>query len=174
MLDENQYILQMNSLVEGSNKLDIQVSKELFDKFGCDEAEDVDVKVILDIEKSDNLLALSFNYKGFIYVLCGRCLKQIRLEVDKQTQQIIKIVDKLKQEDWMEGLISQYTKQIDLSAYIYEELRVMIPIAPVHAKESDCDKQMIDKLSEVNNESLKNKENEIDPRWEKLKELKNN
>ncbi len=174
MLKQNQYILQVNSLVEGRNRLDIEVDKELFDKFDCTEAQDLRVNVGLDIEKSDNLLSMSFLYKGWIDVLCGRCLGKMSLKVDKSSKQIVQMIDNGKHVDWMEGFISPYTKQIDLSPYIYEELRVVIPIAPIHAKESDCDKKMIDRLLELNSENQKNKEDYINPIWEKLRDLKTN
>ena len=172
MLETKDYIIEVSKLVNGNNEFEIETDKALFDKFECNEAQNLRVNIRININKSERLLELKFEYKGWIDVLCGRCLGDLRLDIDKTSNLYIKFGERKEEMDINQWILPEGENEINILSYVYEDLRIMIPIAPMHSKESDCDKEMIDKLSQINEESSKYKDNYIDPRWEKLKELK--
>lgn len=170
MLDKRDYVIQISKLKMGSNHCDLQVNKELFEEFGCTEAESLVCDVELEIWKQERLLEFRFAFKGEMTLICGRCLSAMHLPIDKKTTLYVKFGGEYSEPDDMERVIPEGENDVDILSYIYEELRLIIPISPVHSDEKDCDRTMIEKLrADVRSED---DGNDFDPRWEKLKELK--
>ncbi|MBR1625793.1 MAG: DUF177 domain-containing protein [Bacteroidales bacterium] len=175
MFDIKEYIIEVSKLRKGDNTFEFNADKQLFEFFECNDADDVKAIVKVNALKHERFIEFSFHFEGTIIVECSRCLAPVTLRINKNTRLYVKIGhsdDKhgIEEVDINEWLIDENENEIDLSRYVYEELRVEIPIAPVHKKKSDCDAEMLNKLSQINEESSINKE-EIDPRWEKLKSL---
>ncbi len=180
MFDKSGYIVELSKIAKGiraDNTYEIKVDKSLFDNFieqGSAESEDIiDVRadVKLNAVKGSHLIELYFVFNGEIDVRCSRCLAPMSVKIkNKKTSLYIKLGEKFEETDVNQWIVDANENEIDLSNYIYEELRVEIPIAPVHKRIENCDEEMLDKLSHVNKESLKDKQ-EIDPRWEQLKKL---
>jgi uncharacterized metal-binding protein YceD (DUF177 family) len=66
---------------------------------------------------------------------------------------------------------------VNVQQYIYELIVLSIPLKRVHpgVEDGTLDSEVLDKLEElsINNNENKNDEDEIDPRWDKLKNLLN-
>ena len=71
-------------------------------------------------------------------------------------------------------MIPENEYQIDLAHVMYEYIVTALPIQHIHPDDengqSTCDSEMLSLLEKM--QQKENNENEIDPRWEKLKELK--
>lgn len=171
MIERGDYIIQISKLRQGENLYEIHADKDLFEEFDCKEAEDLDCNVSLRIVKNERLIEIFFSFKGTMDLICGRCLSPLKREIDKQTVLYIKYGEQYCEPDVNERLIPEGENEIDILSYVYEELRIEIPISPVHEREEDCDKEMIMKLKANNAESRKNSE-DFDQRWAKLKDLK--
>ncbi len=175
MFDAKEYNIEISKLSKGNNTFEFEVDKELFEFFECTEVNDIKATISVSAIKSERLIEFKFNIKGILSVDCSRCLTNMTLQIDKKSDLYVKIghldnKQRVEEIDVNEWILDENEDDIDLSKYIYEELRVEIPIAPVHKKKSDCDEEMLNKLLEVNKQNLKDKE-EFDPRWEKLKSL---
>ena len=172
MSDGAEYIIELNKLVKGSNEFKFEVGKPLFDRFGCEDILDVRVSVSVNAVKSDRFVEFHFAFTGKIDVVCSRCLSSVAIPFNKKTVLYIKFGDKFEEVSTEEWIVDESEHVLDFANYIYEECRIMIPIAPVHKSKADCDKTMLDKITSVNVDASINRDNEIDPRWEKLLELK--
>ena len=79
-----------------------------------------------------------------------------------------------EQEDdiWM---MDENTYEIDLFHFVYESIVLALPIRIVHEDDADgnptCDPEVMRRLNEMNAESVDN-EQETDPRWDALKNIK--
>lgn len=174
MFDKSDYIIEISKLVKGSNEFDIEVDKTLFDNFECEDVLDVKAKIHINAIKNERFIEINFAFNGEIKVECSRCLSEMAVKINKKTSLYVKFGEKFEEVDINEWIVDINDNNLDLTNYIYEELRVEIPIAPVHKHKEDCNKEMLEKLSSINEENNRKKENEIDPRWAKLAELKNN
>lgn len=66
--------------------------------------------------------------------------------------------------------------QIDISQYVYEMIALSVPQKRIHpgVKDGTLKSEALDKLNELqSNINKEKKEEEIDPRWDKLKKLLN-
>ena len=67
--------------------------------------------------------------------------------------------------------------ELNIAQLIYEFIVVSMPLRSVHEDPEECDPEMISKLEEFSSDNhsqdIELKE-EIDPRWEALKKLKDN
>lgn len=172
MFDRDDYILQISKLKRGENIVEADIDRRLFESFDCSDAEDITGRVRINAIKSERMLEIHFNIVGQIKVLCSRCLSEMNINVKKSKILYVKFGDKFEQVDMDEWVVRQEDNEVDLLPYVYEEFRIEIPIAPVHKNIIDCDKEMIEKLSLYEKVESRDKNKEIDPRWEKLKELK--
>lgn len=175
MLDKKDYIIEISKLSIGNNEFEFEINKDLFEFFECEDVNNVKVKVSINVYKSERLMELNFFFKGTIDVNCSRCLDNMSLDINKKTKLYVKLAQdysgKQPEEiDINEWVMDDRENDLDLKNYLYEELRLMIPLAPTHRKKSDCNQEMLSKLSLFSGDSNKDKE-EIDPRWEKLKGL---
>jgi uncharacterized metal-binding protein YceD (DUF177 family) len=172
MFEERDYIIQISKLNRGENRFEYKINKELFDYFDSQDVQDVDCNLNVLAKKSENMIEIEFSFKGQISVLCGRCLNNMNILIDKQDVLYVKFGDKYEEVDINEIIIPEKENDINLIQYIYDDLLLEVPISPKHENEEDCDKEMLEKIS-LMKEQQKKDEDEIDPRWEKLKELKN-
>jgi uncharacterized metal-binding protein YceD (DUF177 family) len=173
MSKKESYIIQISKLKKGDNLLEYEVDKELFDDFGTEDVEDVKCHLDLNAKKTERMIEFVFNLNGEVSVLCGRCLKPMTIQVKTNDILYVKFGEKYEEVDDNEIVIPENENEVNLSQFIFDAIMLQIPISPIHDDIKDCDKEMIEKLASLNNKGVKDKD-EIDPRWEKLKELKQN
>ncbi|MBQ9254970.1 MAG: DUF177 domain-containing protein [Bacteroidales bacterium] len=171
MFEKKDYVIRINGLKNGENDFQILIDRKLFEEFECEEAQDVDIKLSMCVTKTEKMIKIDFSFVGNMQLTCGRCLSLIPFEINKQTNLYIKFGEKREEVDAEQWIVPEGENEIDLLSYIYEELRIEIPISPVHEDEKDCDQEMLNRLK-TNNSSDEKGEDEINPIWEKLKELK--
>ncbi|MCF0210291.1 MAG: DUF177 domain-containing protein [Bacteroidales bacterium] len=172
MFEKKDYVIEISKLRKGENQAHLLIDKKLFEEFDCEEAQEIDVNLSMQIIKSERMIEIHFSFDGFMKLVCGRCLSSMTLPIKKQTALYVKFGETYDEPDIEERIIPEGENDIDLLSYIYEELRIEIPISPMHKSIEDCDREMIERLEGNRLEShIDNAE--IDPRWEKLKELKN-
>lgn len=170
MFEKRDYIIQVSKMKRGENLYNLLVNKELFESFDCKEFEAVDCQVSIKGVKSERMIEFYFDFKGSMKLICSRCLADLVLPINKKTQLYVKFGQEYSEPDVSEITIPENQNDIDLSSYIYEELRLELPISPKHSNREECDKEMINLLSAQNTDN-KEEEKDFDPRWAKLKEL---
>ncbi len=171
MFERKDYIIQISKLKKGDNFYNLQLNKELFENFDCKEADDLDCRLELKIVRNERLVEIYFSFKGTMSLICSRCLSKVELPIEKDSVLYVKFGEEYSEPDINEIIIPENENDIDLLSYIYEELRLEIPISPMHESEEDCDREMIEILR-ANKAQEKEEKEDLDPRWAKLKELK--
>ena len=139
------YKIDLKGLMEDERVLDFDLNDDFFQSLDGSQLEHGTLHVSVSIRKMTGFFELHFLTKGFVTVSCDRCL-------DDMEQPI--------------GIL-------DLSWFIYEFIMLAIPIKHVHAP-GKCNSAMTQKLEELSG-AVRSGEEEaeaIDPRWEKLKNLK--
>jgi uncharacterized metal-binding protein YceD (DUF177 family) len=115
---------------------------------------------------------LHFLTKGFVTVSCDRCLDDMEQPIEADNVLTVKLGDAYSDDDDT-VTIDENEGILDLSWFIYEFIMLAIPIKHVHAP-GKCNSAMTQKLEELSG-AVRSGEEEaeaIDPRWEKLKNLK--
>ena len=127
------------------------------------------------------MVQCTFKIKGSIELTCDRSLEDFDFLIDKEEKIIFRYADNY--EELSEDLINIPHGQIelDLAPFIYELIAVSIPMKKLHPKfeneTSEDDEEEVEFIysSEGENpEENKKDDDDIDPRWKDLLNLKNN
>lgn len=130
-------------------------------------------KVHLVLDKSDTMIKLAFNIEGSVELTCDRSLEKFDFPIHTSQNLILKYGD-----DWEElsdeiVIIPRDSERINIGQFVYEFIGLAIPMKRLHpkfAQDEQSDEPEIVYSSKIQEEE--NNEGSIDPRWNKLKNLK--
>ena len=161
-----QFQIQFEPMNLGSHQLEFMIDQELFKKWENGEVLSADVIIDIELNKSANMMDLRFTYEGQLEVPCDRCNEGLYIPL-RETGKLIVKYGQVEHEEIDDFLILDDKEHVlDLEAYFYESLSLLIPQRKVH-DEADCDPAVLSILKD----SVEENNNKIDPRWEGLKEI---
>jgi uncharacterized metal-binding protein YceD (DUF177 family) len=165
-----EFRISFRGLSVGNHTYNWEINKKFFEAFENAELEDSSLKVDLNLEKQERMMILYFTIQGQIKVLCDRCLDELYLPVDIHETYYIKFGAEKKEESESVVIIPESEHQLDVSLLINEFVTLSIPIKKVHTPDAEgkdgCNKEIIKKLKELSEHKM------LDPRWDKLKDIK--
>lgn len=175
MKDLKEFTIQFVGLKDGEHQYEYQIDNEFFEFFEYDDFNEVDVQVDLDFVKKPNMLELKFNAAGTANLNCDVSNEAFDQEIDNELSVVMKFGDAYEVID-EELIILPYGEfEIDVQHYVYEAIVLGLPYKRVHPKVADgtMESEIMNKLEKLSPENQKKGKDEIDPRWDKLKELLN-
>ncbi|MFT5849118.1 MAG: uncharacterized metal-binding protein YceD (DUF177 family) [Psychroserpens sp.] len=177
-----QYLIPFVGLKLGKHHFEYQISNAFFEIFDYDEFKNSDIKVNVVLEKKGTMLELIFSQQGTVNVPCDLTSEDFDLPIEGEMKLIVRFGD-VYNSDNEELLILPFGEfEIDISQYIYEMIVLSVPLRRVHpgVKDGSLKTEALTKLNELilkehteveDKEEEENKEENIDPRWDKLKQL---
>ena len=169
------YTIPVNGLKNGYHTVEFNIDDEFFDNFEESEVKKGNLTVFIESEKNTSFMDMAITIKGYVEVLCDRCLEPFNQTIYCENDLLLKFGDKGKDDDPDIVTISKEESDFDLSQIFYEYIILALPIKRVHPDDAEgnstCDPEMLKKLSE---HLSYNEDNIDDPRWDALKKLKNN
>lgn len=134
----------------------------------------------VQMEKKSNMLLFAFEVEGQVEVDCDISMESFDLPIRGKWNLIIKFGDKFIEEEDGIMTLPQEDHQLNISQFIYETAVLAVPIQKIHPGVSNgtLQNEVTRKLAEVKIENLpsetEDQSDEVaDPRWEKLKDIKN-
>lgn len=169
MKDLKEFNISFTGLKVEKHRFDYQIDKKFFEYFQYDEFEKAAIKVSLDFEKTHNSFYLKFNSEGLVTVLCDLTSEPFELEVAGDLSLIVRFGEEFNNDDEDILIIPYNAFQFDVSQFIYEMIVLSLPSKRIHPgiAEGTLNSEVLRKLEEY-----QVRKEIIDPRWEKLKELK--
>ncbi|MBN2273620.1 MAG: DUF177 domain-containing protein [Bacteroidales bacterium] len=172
MKTDNQYIIAFKGLSEGSHDFVFNVGKSFIDDYEFFEARDGHLEVKVNMIKEATLLSFTISIRGFIEVQCDRCLDFFPLEIDYYGNLCAKFSEAAGESDIEMILLKPEDSEVDLRQYIFDSIGLSIPCRKVHPPDSNgepsCNREMLARLNEL----LVSGDNNKNPMWDKLKDLK--
>ncbi len=164
--------IDFKGLTEDSIVREYSLGDEFFAALDGSQLEHGSLHVSVSIRKMAGFYELSFHTEGIVTVTCDRCLEDMEQPIDTDNRMMVKLGDTYSEDDDTVTVCEQEAV-LDLSWFIYEFIMLAIPIKHVHAP-GKCNSAMTQKLDELSGAVRSGKEEAeaIDPRWEKLKNLK--
>lgn len=169
------YKIRYTGLPEGNHEYEYHLDGDFFKMHKDTSIENADINVKISIKKdSDRLMELYFDIKGSVNLQCDRCLEYYNQEIEVQENLLIKLGKAYFEE--AENIIvwPENNPYIDLSPHIYDYIALSMPYQKIHPLDESgnttCDMNMINKLNEY---LVGETHDEVDPRWNKLKNLLN-
>lgn len=160
-------------LKEGKHQFDYQIDRKFFEAFQYDEFEAAAVKVDLTFVKKSTMLELEFNIYGNVTVSCDISNELYDQPITDNFKLIVKFGETFN-DDHDEILVIPHSEfQLNIAQYIYESIVLAVPTKRLHPKVIDgsLQNEIIEKLKELEIKELKSES--TDPRWDKLKDIKN-
>lgn len=175
MKSTNEFLIPFIGLKLGKHQFDFTIEKKFFDEYKFDEFESCNVAVTVVLEKKTTMLEISFKHKGTVNVPCDLTGEPFDLPIKGKIKLVVQFGDEFNNDNDELLILPHGEHQIDLSQYIYEMIVLSVPQKRIHpgVKDGTLQTEALQKLNELQVKEIKEekKEDDIDPRWDKLKQL---
>jgi uncharacterized protein len=176
-MGSNKYMIQFGGLPVGSHIFEMEITDKFFEDLENSEVQRANVNAEIELVKQNNVLTLNFHLEGAVELACDRCGVERPLPIDIRETVVVKHGNPEESTDEIVVLPHGET-EVDVSHYLYEFIVLALPIKRVPCEEDDtieCDYEALEKLSQIETEEEReNRSEEINPMWEKLKNIKIN
>ncbi len=171
----NEFLIPFIGLKLGKHQFEYQVNNKFFADFGFDEFEDSSVKVNVVLEKKSTFMELTLKHKGSVNVPCDLTGEFFDLPIKGKIDVVVQFGEQFNNDNEELLILPHGEHQIDIKQYIYEMIVLSVPLKKVHPgiKDGTLKTPALDKLKElsVKDQNQSKQEEEIDPRWDKLRKL---
>jgi uncharacterized metal-binding protein YceD (DUF177 family) len=172
----SKYRIVYQGLSEGLYEFDFEIDDLFFESLEYSDIKKGDLKAKVFLNKKSTFLELDFQIDGYVELICDRCLDEFKQPVNYEGKLYVKFSEKeVELADDVICLLPT-AHELDISHYIYESINLSIPLKRVHPDDSEgnvtCNPEMLEKLE--NYKTGEPAEDDIDPRWEDLRNLKAN
>ena len=166
----NEYQIPVNGLALGNHSYHFDVKDDFFEGMDYSEIHQGTVSIDLDIEKTELMMTLNFALQGKVRVACDRCADEFDIPIENNEVYYVKFGSEVAEESDDVVVVPADQHDFDISSLIYEYIILSIPIHRVHP-EGECNPEVLQMLSHEE-EPVAEEENETDPRWAALKNIK--
>ena len=172
MCSLEQFKIDLKGLTAEVTTLDFDLDNAFFNALDETEVESGSLHVSLSIRKASGFFELLFHTVGTVDIVCDRCLDLMEQPIETDNRLVVKF-GSTGSEDDDTVIVDENEGILDTSWFIYEFIALAIPIQHVHAP-GKCNPAMTKALEELSADRSGDEESSqaIDPRWEKLKDLK--
>ena len=172
----NEFLIPFVGLKVGKHQFEFQINNTFFDRFDYHDYESSDIKVNVVLEKKSTMLELNFKQKGTVNVPCDLTNELFDLPIKAKLKLVVQFGEDFNNDNEELLILPHGEFQIDVSQYIYEMIVLSVPLKRVHTgiKDGTLDQEIIKALDQLKVKKPKTKsitQENIDPRWDKLKQL---
>ncbi|MBR5911267.1 MAG: DUF177 domain-containing protein [Bacteroidales bacterium] len=171
MEKKNEFLIPVSGLALGSHSYQFEINDGFFAEREYSEIQQGRVNVKLDIDRQETLMVLHFGIEGTVRVACDRCADEFDLPIRDEREFFLKLGTENAQESDDVEVISADQADYDLSSLVYEFIILAVPMHRVHP-ECQCNPEVMAMLTAEQTVEETEEENEIDPRWAALKNIK--
>jgi uncharacterized metal-binding protein YceD (DUF177 family) len=175
-----EFLIPFVGLKLGKHLFEYQLGNEFFEIFDYDEFNNSNIKVNVILEKKSTLMELEFKHKGTVNVPCDLTNEEFDLPVKGKMKLIVRFGEEFNNDNEELLILPHGEFQLDIAQYIYETIVLSVPLRRVHPGIADgsLKTDALTKLKEltieeitIQEEQKEKAEENIDPRWDKLKQL---
>lgn len=176
----SEFKLRLAGVALGKHTFSIVCDKSFFEINEISELLDGSILLQIILDKSENMLNIEFIFKGNVVVECARCLDPVTLDLDYIDHLLVNLLpdfpDQTHTEDDQVWMINENAFELDLFQFVYESIILALPLRVIHPDDeegnSTCNPDFLEKLNQYSVEEKQISNDDIDPRWESLKNLK--
>jgi uncharacterized metal-binding protein YceD (DUF177 family) len=160
----------------GKHQFEYEIDNTFFEHFEYDEFNSADLKVDLLLEKKTTMMELTFNASGTVNVQCDLTNEPYDQPIESELFLVVKFGEEYNDDNEDLLILPHGEFEVNVQQYIYELIVLAVPSKRVHPGVIDgsLQSEVLEKLEELSpkEKEMKTEEN-IDPRWNKLKNLLN-
>lgn len=170
------YKIPFSGLAAGKHDFEFDIDDKFFDCFEHSLVKKGNLQAHVSLQKQENMLIVNFDINGLIELSCDVCLSQFNAPIQFQERVIVKFVEEEWDSDTEEVIVlNKADHELDITTLLYEYINVQVPYYAKCSEQGQgitCDPEMLSHLAKE--EDLASEEERIDPRWDALKNIKNN
>ncbi|SRR5690554_286807 len=157
----------------GKHHFDYQIDDTFFQEFEYNQFEKVSIDVDLTLEKKSTILELCFKHSGTVNVPCDLTGEPFDLPVKGKLNLVVQFGEEYNDDNEELLILPHGEYQVNVAQYIYEMIVLSVPAKRIHTgiEDGSIDVSDYEKYSTNDEPKERISEEEIDPRWEKLKSL---
>ena len=172
------YQIPFTGLKNGLHQFNFEIDGHFFENFEDSLVSDGLINVKLEFDKKDSFILLNFIIHGKVKLPCNRCQVVLDFEINGDYPIVVKFDehDDNANDDSNADVIyiSRNDDHLDVSQLIYEFIALSIPMHRINCDNfielKPCNFELLKKLNSLTEDQIK--EEQSDPRWDKLKNLK--
>lgn len=167
-------VIPFSGMKEGDYSFSVELDNTFFESLEFSEIQTGNIKVAIEMERRQHLLNLDIAISGNVELECDRCGNTYSQEIEDQRNVVVNLnSDHFEDEDDLISL-PQSQSDFDLTPYIYQYIVLAVPAKRVCPENVGCDPDVIQKLNQLKPGEQKDDDQSTDPRWDALKNLKDN
>lgn len=171
MEKKNEFLIPVSGLALGSHSYQFEINDGFFAEREYSEIQQGKVVVSLDIDRQETLMVLHFGIEGTVRVACDRCADEFDLPIRDEREFFLKLGTENTQESDDVEVVQAEQADYDISSLVYEFIILAVPMHRVHP-EGQCNPEVMAMLTAEAPVEEAQEENEMDPRWAALKDIK--
>ncbi|MBL6448660.1 DUF177 domain-containing protein [Fulvivirga sp. 29W222] len=174
----DKYNIDIYKLPNGTHNYQFEIGNSFFEAFENSIVEKGRGTVDIELEKTETFIKLNFRINTTVELECDRSLDLFDYALSTENSLVLKFGDSEEEINEEIIIIPRDKQRINLAQHIYEFIGLSIPMKKLHPRYSDEneDDELIYSSESSDAESTDNKDqdsdDDIDPRWQKLKNLK--
>ena len=164
--------LDLKELDEGVSTFEYSLDDAWFESLDEDEIKRGNIRVSIDVKRTENYFELGFHTEGTVVIPCDICLDDMEQAIETDDSLVVKFGEEYSEDDDL-VTVDEREGSIDVSWFVYEFIALNIPAKHVHAP-GKCNAAMIKVLEEHSATRSGGEEDgaAADPRWNELEKLK--
>jgi uncharacterized metal-binding protein YceD (DUF177 family) len=170
-----EFTIPFVGLKDEKHHFDFEISNTFFDSFNYHEFNSSNVTVNLTLDKKSTHLELHFWIKGIVNINCDITNEPYDQDITSEFDLVVKFGEEFNGDHEEILIIPHGEYELHLEQYCYEFIVLTVPTKRVHpgVEDGSLNSEILKKLEELSpkNKESKNKDEEIDPRWNTLKKL---
>ena len=163
-------------LKQGNHQFEYEIDNEFFEHFEYDEFNSANIRIDLLLEKKSTMMELTFKASGTVNVFCDLTNEPYDQPIDSELFLVVKFGETYNDDNEDLLILPHGEYEVNVAQYIYELVVLAVPSKRIHpgVLDGSLKSEVLDKLEELSPKEKESKEEEdIDPRWNKLKNLLN-
>jgi len=172
-MKQKEYNIPFSGLKQGKHDFEFKIDNTFFESFEYDEFNAAAIELDVDLNKTSTMLELEFNARGIVNVDCDITNEPFDQEIDAKMELVVKFGNEFNDDDDEILIIPHGSHEINIAQYVYEMLVLAVPQKRVHPgiEDGTLESEALDRLADLQPKETKENKDEIDPRWDKLKNL---
>ena len=170
-----EFTIPFVGLKEAKHQFEYKVEQAFFEHFEYEDFNDVNITVDVELEKKTTLLELHFKISGWVNVNCDLTNEPYNQTIENEFDLVVKFGDEYNDEHIDILILPHGDYEVNIQQYIYELTILAVPVKRIHPgiEDGTLNSDILEKLEELSPKlkESKEKEEDIDPRWNTLKKL---
>ena len=168
------YEVGFSGLKEGKHNFQFEIGTSFFELFDTEqEFSNPIIKADILLDKHSTFLEFWIKIFGTVDLVCDISNETFRNPIENDTKFLVKFGEEYDDSNEEVITIPQHEHAFNVAQIIYELVTLSIPMKKLSPNLSQKDLEILEKFSPQEIEEKEEKKEEIDPRWEALRQFKN-